>query len=557
MIKINFNKLLINVSKIVIGIGILGSTLILPTNVMATDLEQLRVGIYYNDPKFNLYKSVDSLKASSQEGIKIGILIGGNFQDVVNNDNSNYITVRQDSYYNIEGWKYTKKSESEISDATHGPYHIRIGEKYSSYAYAKRFSEKYIGEGVNTYLYYDGKWQVMYGAFKTDSTADSYASRTLTSTLNIVDYTVVKGTDKSMIIEDSKGNIIYIHDDENSKLRFKSNSQENGIIKILNKDKNYRGEFEIYRHPQSDLTLVNIVSMREYLFGVVPYEIGASSPMESLKAQAVAARNYAVITKGKHNHVGFELCDTVNCQVYGGYDGESINSNNAIINTDGELLKYEGKPASIFYFSSSGGQTEDVKNVWGSEIPYLKSVSDNYESGGTYHYNWDVTFTANRIKEIMDGRGYYLGNILSLDVTKRSEAGRATELVITGSDSSRTYERSGTRNVFSLDSQWYDITTDADINILKSGGVKEERLANKKVLSASGVSSINGNLNTISILGNNSTKKASVIPNEYRFIGKGWGHSVGMSQDGAIGMARAGFNYKDILTHYFQGTYIE
>ena len=182
------------------------------------------------------------------------------------------------------------------------------------------------------------------------------------------------------------------------------------------------------------MTLINVLPMEEYLYGVVPCEIQAGSHPEALKAQAVAARTYTVNNLKKYERLNFNMCATTYSQVYRGFNGEAGATSKAIDDTRGEIVTYEGKPASIFYFSSSGGKTEDVKNVWGSDgYPYLVSVEDKYESGKSWHYNWENSFTAQRIKEIMVGRGFNIGDILGIHITKRSEAGRAVEVVLRGS----------------------------------------------------------------------------------------------------------------------------
>lgn len=126
-------------------------------------------------------------------------------------------------------------------------------------------------------------------------------------------------------------------------------------------------------------------------------------------------------------------------------------------------------------------------NVWGSSIPYLKSVDDSYESGRSWHYNWTVTLTASKIKDIMNSRGNNLGDIIGMDITKVSAAGRATELVIKGTANQATYTREKTRTVFSLDSQWYTISSDADKTVMNANGTKAKiRLSGRNAMTAGG-----------------------------------------------------------------------
>jgi stage II sporulation protein D len=225
---------------------------------------------------------------------------------------------------------------------------------------------------------------------------------------------------------------------------------------------------------------------------------------------------------------------------------------------------YNGKPAAVFFFSSSGGRTEAAKNVWGNDFPYLQSVEDSYETGKSYNYTWEKTYTADKIKEVMTQKGINLGNILNMQVTKRSEAGRATELVITGSyvtsgaNSQKTYLRSGTRDIFSLPSQWYDITTDADLSVKTANAQSTSMNPGGKYIATAGGVKLVGTNSSLTVVGSNGVKKViPSAPTTYKFTGRGWGHAIGMSQEGARGMANAGFKYDQILTHYFPGTQIQ
>ena len=151
--------------------------------------------------------------------------------------------------------------------------------------------------------------------------------------------------------------------------------------------------------------------------GVVPKEIEPYSHPEALKAQAVAARTYTIKNLSKHGTYGFQLCPTTDCQVYGGYSCESAASNAAVNATKGLVVTYNGSPASVYYFSSSGGFTENVRNVWGNlTYPYLTSVEDKYEKGDSYNYSWTKTFTIDRLTEIMASKGYNVGNVQSVSI---------------------------------------------------------------------------------------------------------------------------------------------
>jgi len=143
----------------------------------------------------------------------------------------------------------------------------------------------------------------------------------------------------------------------------------------------YRGIFVLRASPKG-LVLVNILNLEDYLKGVVPEELSPERfhGYEALKAQAVAARTYAIKNLGSNRDLGFDLCDTAKCQVYGGLSAEHIESNRAVEETNGEVALYKGKLINALYTSTCGGMTEDIQNVFeGQAQPYLKSTECTYE----------------------------------------------------------------------------------------------------------------------------------------------------------------------------------
>lgn len=143
----------------------------------------------------------------------------------------------------------------------------------------------------------------------------------------------------------------------------------------------YRGIFVLRASPKG-LVLVNILNLENYLRGVVPEEMSPDqfNSFEALKAQAVAARTYAIKNMGQNRTLGFDLCDTPKCQVYGGLSAEHAESSRAVEETGGEVAVYKGKLINALYTSTCGGMTEDVENVFeGRPQPYLKSTECTYE----------------------------------------------------------------------------------------------------------------------------------------------------------------------------------
>lgn len=521
--------------------------------------DKIRIGLYFEGT------AVSGFTVSAGKGIEVGYYSGSNFMSIYSEPSGNALTIRKDAYFVNAGGKLTeyKPTDKTIPQGEKlGPYHIKVGTDYGDMNSANTAVSNLKSKGVAAFIVYAGIWQVWTGFYTDQSTAQAELISNIQPKVFGTALSVIQPASTGIVITTAAGDTAVIFGTDISNLIARPLKENNPYVFKLNGNDNltYRGELEVRRFTGSDMTLINIVPSEQYLYGVVPPEIGPGSPVEALKAQAVAARTYMLNNLGKHGKWGFDLCTTTSCQVYKGYKGEYASTNKAVDETAGKKLTYNGKPAEVFYFASSGGRTEDVKNVWGSDIPYLKSVEDKYEPTTSAHYNWEKNLTAQKIYETMKGRGYDLGDIVSMTITKTSEAGRVTELVIKGTKDQRTYTREGCRTVFSLNSQMYTITSDADINVRSADdSVKKTQISGSKVMTSSGLKALpGGNSSTIKVMGADGQKKTiPAVPQNYVLTGKGWGHGVGMSQEGAIGMAKEGYNYEQILTHYFSGTAVE
>lgn len=518
--------------------------------------EQARIGLFFNDKKTNQYTAVTSFTVDSENGLHIGSFGENGFTVLAEEKANSPITVRKDAFYVNESGtltEYSPETKAIPEGDKVGAYHANLG-SYGSYEELVPKLEELRKGGIDAYPVFADSWQIWCGFYPDENSVPGAFE-------GIAEYSVISPSATRIVVCSSDGQVKLLYDSMNAALRIYPCEGSSPSLFKLNGDskKIYRGGLEVLRQTGSDMTVINVLPTEEYLYGVVPGEIQAGSHAEALKAQAVAARTYTMNNLSKYNHLKFNLCTTTYSQVYKGYSVEDPRTNKAIDNTKGEVVTYKGKPAAVFYFSSSGGKTEDVKNVWGSDgYPYLISVDDSYESGKSWHYNWQVSYTAKKISEIMTQRGFKLGSIQAVYITKRSEAGRAIEVVVKGSSDQRVYTNGNTRSFLSLDSQWYDISTDSDVDVLmQDGSSLSTQLNGKKVVSSTGVKTINTSSN-VSIISSDNTKKAvPAVPTTYIFTGKGWGHGIGMSQEGAKGMANAGFTYEEILTHYFTGTKVE
>ena len=192
----------------------------------------------------------------------------------------------------------------------------------------------------------------------------------------------------------------------------------------------YRGAFEI--RPTTvggGMTAVNALDIDSYIQGVVPGEMPSSWHPEALKAQAVVARSYSLVTDA--GGAIFDQYPDTRSQVYRGLGAEVPSTNAAVQATAGEVLRYGGKVAVTYYFSTSGGRTENVENVFygSAPIPYLKSVEDPYDRLSPKH-RWTFRFTTRQMKAKL--RGYVKGGFRGVKVRRRGMSPRVVDAVVVG-----------------------------------------------------------------------------------------------------------------------------
>lgn len=257
-------------------------------------------------------------------------------------------------------------------------------------------------------------------------------------------------------------------------------------------------EITVYR---SNGSVINL-NITDYLIGVVSSEMPASFNLETLKAQSVLARTYAL----KAKQTGKKLTDTVSTQSYIDIDqmknkwGNSFNTyynkiKNAVENTNGEYLSYNGNYIEALYHSTNNGKTESSLDVFGNYYPYLISVSSEYDKNASSYLrtiNMPLDTISNKL-------GLSLNNDSVINILSYTDGGNIKEININGNN----FSGKKVRELLGLRSADFDIS----------------------------ISDNNANITT-----------------------RGYGHGVGMSQYGANGMANAGYSYKNILSHYYPGT---
>jgi stage II sporulation protein D len=276
--------------------------------------------------------------------------------------------------------------------------------------------------------------------------------------------------------------------------------------------------------------VVNVVGLESYLAGVLPLELGRldEGDLQAMKAQAIVSRTYALRNLGKRERDGFDLLGTVADQVYGGASVETDIAWRALRETAGRIVTWQGAPIDAFFFSTCGGRTAEGTEVYaGADRPYLRSVADVDATGEAWcrlspRFRWTVRWTRAELGAVLRRTvpavtGQRLANadqVRGVRVTARTPSGRVAALALDLGGRSLPVRGPAIRQVL----------RPAPGEILRSAAfdLHEERGGGSlRVLTA---------------------------------VGRGAGHGVGFCQWGAIGRARAGFLYDQILASYFPGT---
>jgi SpoIID/LytB domain protein len=341
-------------------------------------------------------------------------------------------------------------------------------------------------------------------------------------------------------------------------------SKNNDLISITGlkrkgKQASYRGYIEIVRDTKepNKFAVVNVLSLKNYLKGVVPNEMPVSFGLEALKAQTVAARNYAVTPRVKA-YKEFDLCDSVACQVYFGANTEEALSNKAIEQTNGVIaLDRENNPILALYSSTAGGYTESYEFAFSDPITkafpsknihYLTAVPDHRHFG---NLDTDVKaeeFYTSKPESFDDGSPYYrwskvwtvkeLEDVLRKTLPSQSKTGFVTPKVISAEDignliSIKSILRGKSGKIIKL-----------EIQTTKQIFTVEKELVIRRCFQKNNISIPSANFVITYIDSETPT---------YKFSGGGFGHGVGLSQWGAGKMCKLGFTFDEILQHYYTG----
>ena len=279
--------------------------------------------------------------------------------------------------------------------------------------------------------------------------------------------------------------------------------------------------------------MVNRVSLEAYTAGVLSAEMSASWPMEALESQAIVTRTYVLSKMGRHNSEGFDVCDSVHCQVYRGLRAETERTDEAVNATAGLVLEHGGKVMPVAFFAQCGGHTQDYQDAWGYAAPVpgvadydtkynqdmefpptprmLESwIKENreaycrvYELKGYRNFRWAWLISAEEIEK----KTASLGRIRRLVVTQRSTAGWAQKLLVEGESGSKELKGDRIRSFL--------------------GGVRSNLIWIEPQFNLKG------------------------WPEEFLIYGGGWGHGCWDVPGRGLWLGQGRKTFREILKHYF------
>jgi len=302
----------------------------------------------------------------------------------------------------------------------------------------------------------------------------------------------------------------------------------------------YEGEIHLYKNQNNNFEVVVLLPLEQYLKGVVPYEIGADSPLEALKAQAVAARCEAVIalTSKLYSGKNHDLTSDVECQVFSGNNKRTKNSDSAVIQTKGTILTEQGKPINAFYASNCGGMPELISNVW-PERANSKSYSV-YSSDAKKRRKQNITTERKAKKWINSMPNVYCNPNNGIELPLFSQQNFRWKRIFNKIELSKMLANN---NNYGKLLEIKPIKRGVSGRIIKANFIFEQKTLH-----------ICGELKIRQMWKPALRSSCFYIEEtneDFILYGAGWGHGVGMCQSGAVSQAKQGFSYKKILNHYY------
>jgi len=540
---------------------------------------------------------------------------------------------------------------SDASSAVIGGFHVQLDcDKYDRSQFTELFqqAEKAMAahglDVVPAYVYTG--YTLRIGDFTTRSQAEKWVETVKTVFPEETVYVTGASQTSVSVVQPESDEILFEYDcGGETELGLRAREDKNGNTYMKTPAANvYDGVFVFSRYQNSKIdgvALTNIVSLEAYIAGVLPYEISNTWPVEALKAFAITVRSFTLTHRGRHNDNGFDLCNTVHCQVYKGAGRVNSNVWKAVTETAGQVMTYDGGIVNSYYSSSVGGTTVSARDAWGGDIPYLQAKATPWEKY-MEHENafWIVEMTPHELGERLRQAGHdvrgdvadvRIGALASNSTYVRilqitDSTGKITQ--ISGTDAVRTSltpgiksanfvvgkgsveytetvaeqipekeqtstgpqkpaSSAGTSGVQQYDKDYgyinlygYHVQTaekeyvsdiDFSVTLMTGDGVQVYERQDIFVLSSESAEAFTGESyvpsetvpeeenNHVTETLDKSTESTlykvayAENQNNFIFVGKGWGHGVGISQYGSFDLANMGYTAEEILNAYFDG----
>ena len=541
--------------------GVLFFSILPPPVGAVSQGENLRVGLFYSEnalPTANLANEVGS-------GYEFGSYDSkGNFTSVGMTKKEKITVCKDANIYYANNSFY--ESQSGSNQKLIGAYHLQAAGSYGTYREAEAQTKNHPHGFV---AYVNGTYVVRFESYSSLDGANADRG-------NYKNATAVGGSSSCYTVVDTlTGEIIFEYDNGTKAYLGIKPIAENGVdTQTWFKGFQYYGGFQYARRGGKDLSVINFVSEDLYVSCVLPYEFVLSGSLESLKAGAVAVRTFSRVAT-KHSGIGFDICNTTDCQVYRGvYRGERADVILQAVNeTQGKCAYSNNTLIQTTYFSSSGGATENSELVWGAPFAYLKGKQDPYEASIDFPgKSWSYTTTPEDVQKLLNDRGLDCATVTKMEVTQLSDLGNVNELTITDSRGETfRFTQDNVRILQQLpDVQYmsrnYSITPNghSEVGSTSEGvfsvydGKTTKSMDTVDVISSNGASTVTGEATVITDKGIETINKNTPVYDDgdgtgWTITGGGYGHNVGMSQWGAYAMGEQGFTYDEILKFYYTG----
>ncbi len=559
-----------------------------------------RIGILYSDDVLDSHRLRTHDKKNDVEGDLGYHLFATKGTELT------YIWTVSQSMISICADGNLKSSESKgiisykrSSSGTIGGYHLLIDGTYDTpeavMVEIASLNEK--NTGINIFAWYEnGKYMIKCGSYTTLDAAKAESekySALLEKTCTAVGY-----TDTSIkVLNNSDGKILFGFDCKNEYGLGTYPEKKDGDERYLKLDPYdyYRaGVFEFkrsYYDGCDGLSLIMITELEEYIEGVVPWEISASYPIETIKAFAITVRSYTYQSLAKHSNYEFDICSTSHCQVHKGHSRVNQRVKDAVKVTKDQVLVCGNELVRAYYHALSGGSIAAGHQVWNqAELPYLQGMFTPWEKLDRDKGSWSYSATPKELCDSLRAEGYTVlkDEIKDVKITLCDNSSYVYQVIITdihGNTQTITRNRN-VKNAFGdyllsgnfvishngVIEDGKDDTKISGIYVMTAEGLKvirdEEKL---NVQTALGVQTTtmpetlkvktSTSMVTCDVLAEtkafvNGAGTVSEENGDFTFIGSGYGHGVGLSQLGSKDMADLGKTFDQILYTYFPNTKI-